>query len=171
VREIHAAMGRLNGAVADALVAADVPAVPVRPLSAAAKTDEGLELAAGPVRTLLTEEFVPVLHGDVVGHAGRGATIASGDALVAALAPAVEADRVGLCTGVPGVFDDDGRIIDRIDDPATVESLGTSAATDVTGGMAAKVHTLAALDRPASIFGVNDLPGFLAGGRPGTTVR
>ncbi|MFB6162596.1 MAG: isopentenyl phosphate kinase [Halococcoides sp.] len=171
IRAIHAAMGRLNEAVVDALAAAGVPAVPVRPLSIASKTDDELDVAVEPVRTLCAEGFVPVLHGDVVGHAGRGATIASGDTLVAALAPAVDADRVGLCTGVPGVFDDDGRIIEEITDPAAVGSLGESAATDVTGGMAAKVHTLAALDRPASIFGVDDLKGFLDGDSPGTTVR
>ncbi|AWB27255.1 isopentenyl phosphate kinase [Halococcoides cellulosivorans] len=170
IREIHAAMGQLNDAVVGALARADVPSVPIRPLSAATR-DEGLDLSVAPIRGLLDEGFVPVLHGDVVGHAGRGATIVSGDALVAALAPAVDADRVGLCTGVPGVYDTEDRVIETITDPDSVDSLGASDATDVTGGMAAKVETLAALDRPASIFGVDDLSAFLSGERPGTTVE
>ncbi|MFW6436250.1 MAG: isopentenyl phosphate kinase [Halococcoides sp.] len=170
IREIHAAMGRLNDAVVSALAAADVPAVPIRPLSAATR-NEGLDLSVAPIRGLLDEGFVPVLHGDVVGHAGRGATIVSGDALVAALAPALDADRVGLCTGVPGVYDSEGRVIETIDDPGAVESLAGSAETDVTGGMTAKVHALASLDRPASIFGVDALAAFLSGDRPGTTVE
>jgi len=172
VQAIHGAMKRLNAAVVDALTERGVPAVPVHPLSAASRDSDGtLTIPTEQVRTLLAEGFVPVLHGDLVAHAGEGATVLSGDELVVELAPAVEADRVGVCSTVPGVLDDAGEVIDRIDSFGAVASaLGGSDATDVSGGMAGKVRALLALDSPAQIFGPDDLERFLAGGDPGTTV-
>jgi len=115
VQAIHGAMCRLNAAVVDELTAQGVPAVPVHPFSAAARDVDGtLSLPTAQVTTLLAEGFVPVLHGDLVAHAGAGATVLSGDELVVELAPAVDADRVGVCSTVPGVLDEDGTVIDRI---------------------------------------------------------
>lgn len=172
VAAIHGAMKRLNDAVVTALTAKGVPAVPVHPFSAASRDTEGaLDLPTEQVRTLLGEGFVPVLHGDLVAHRGEGATVLSGDELVVELAPAVDADRVGVCSTVPGVLDDDGAVIDRItafDEVASV--LGASDATDVSGGMAGKIRTLLSLPAPASVFGPTGLADFLDGGDPGTTV-
>ena len=169
---IHEAMTALDAAVLRALRGAGVPAVPVRPLSAAARDAHGdLSLATRPVRTMVGEGFVPVLHGDVVVHAGRGATICSGDELVVALATDLDAERVGLCSAVPGVLDGSGAVVERIDRfDAVADALGESAATDVTGGMAAKVRSLLDLRAPASVFAADDLGAFLAGENPGTTV-
>jgi len=172
VRAVHAAMGRLNAAVLDALGGAGVPAVPVRPLSTGRKDAGGdLHLDVGAVRALREEGFVPVLHGDVVAHAGSGASVASGDALVVALAAALDADRVGVCSTVPGVLDADGEVVPEVTDPATLDALGGSESTDVTGGMTAKVAALADLETPAHIFGLDDLAPFLDGERVGTVVR
>ncbi|RLN01554.1 isopentenyl phosphate kinase [Haloarcula sp. Atlit-7R] len=172
VRAIHGAMCRLNAAVVEALTDAGVPAVPVHPFSAAARdADGGLSLPAAQVTTLLGEGFVPVLHGDLVAHAGAGATVLSGDELVVELAPAVNADRVGVCSTVSGVLDDDGTVIDRIETfEAVASALGESEATDVSGGMAGKVRALLALSAPALVFGPDALPAFLAGESPGTTI-
>ncbi|RLM44665.1 acetylglutamate kinase [Haloarcula sp. Atlit-47R] len=172
VRAIHGAMCRLNAAVVEALTDAGVPAVPVHPFSAAARdADGGLSLPTAQVTTLLGEGFVPVLHGDLVAHAGAGATVLSGDELVVELAPAVNADRVGVCSTVSGVLDDDGTVIDRIETfEAVASALGESEATDVSGGMAGKVHALLALSAPALVFGPDALPAFLAGESPGTTI-
>jgi len=172
VREIHAAMGRLNAAVVDALADRGVSAVPVRPFSLAHRDGAGeTTLPADGVERMLAESFVPVLHGDVVTQSGAGATILSGDEIVVSLARSLSADRVGLCSTVPGVFDDAGHVIDRIDDYASVaEALGDSDATDVTGGMAGKVRALLALPVPASVFGPGELAPFLEGDRPGTLV-
>ncbi len=170
--EVHAAMTALNAAVRRSLLAAGVPAVPVRPFSAASRDRRGgLAVAADPIRTMLGEGFVPTLHGDVVAHAGEGATILSGDELVVALAEGLDADRVGLCSGVPGVLDEEGTVIERIDafeDAAA--ALGGSDATDVTGGMAGKVRSLLGLDATSSVFGSEDLDAFLAGEDPGTSI-
>ena len=169
---IHGAMGRLNAAVVERLGAHGVPAVPVRPLSAASRGADGaLALATGAVETMLGEGFCPVLHGDVVAHAGAGVTVASGDDVVAALARSLAVDRVGLCSTVPGVLDADGTVIPRVDRfEAVADAVGGSDATDVTGGMAGKVRTLLELGVPAHVFGPDDIPAFLAGGAPGTLV-
>jgi isopentenyl phosphate kinase len=172
VQAIHGAMCRLNAAVVDALSEAGVPAVPVHPFSAAARDADGdLSLPTAQVTTLLDEGFVPVLHGDLVAHAGAGATVLSGDELVVELAPAVDADRVGVCSTVPGVLDEDGVVIDRIEAfEAVAPALGGSDATDVSGGMAGKVRALLALSAPALVFGPDALSAFLAGESPGTTI-
>ncbi|MFC6726929.1 acetylglutamate kinase, partial [Halobium palmae] len=48
--------------------------------------------------------------------------------------------------------------------------LGGSDATDVTGGMAAKVRTLLDTGVPAHVFGPDGLEEFLSGGSPGTRI-
>lgn len=173
IRTIHDAMGRLNKAVLDFLGDAGVDAVPVRPYSAAWRDEDGnLGCYTDQIRAMLDEGFVPVLHGDVVTHVGEGATILSGDEIVAALAAKLAADRVGVCATVPGVLDDEGAVIPEITDLEDVRSyLGESESTDVTGGMAAKVATLLETGSPATIFGPADLEAFLAGDRVGTRVE
>ncbi|MDL5361191.1 isopentenyl phosphate kinase [Halalkalicoccus sp. NIPERK01] len=172
VREIHASMERLNERVLSALGAESVPAVPVDPLSVAHRTRDGeLSLPLDGIETMLAEGFVPVLYGDVISHRGEGATIVSGDELVVALAEGLDADRVGLCSAVPGVLDDAGGVIPEIGSYDEVAAyLGESESTDVTGGMAGKVRALLELGVPASIFGPDALAEFLAGGAPGTRI-
>ncbi|WP_267639489.1 isopentenyl phosphate kinase [Haloarchaeobius amylolyticus] len=172
VLDIHNAMKALNGLVLRRLHERDVPAVPVHPFSAASRDESGgLTLPAGQVETMLAEGFVPVLHGDVVAHAGEGVTVLSGDEIVTSLAASLDASRVGLCSTVPGVLDGEENVIPRIeayDDVADV--LGGADTTDVSGGMAGKVRTLLALGMPASIFGLDALDAFLDGESPGTTI-
>jgi len=172
VAEIHRSMGELNDAVVSALHEESVSALPVRPLSVACRTGDGLSLPADHVAAMLAEEFVPVLHGDAVVHAEQGCTVLSGDEIVVALARALDADRVGLCSTVPGVLDEQGEILPEIEAYAAVsDALGDSDATDVTGGMAGKVRALLTLDSPASIFSLSALDTFLDAGTAGTTVR
>ncbi len=170
---IHRAMKRLNDRVVNALHARDVPALPVHPLSAGRRDHAGgLSHPVSQVATMVNEGFVPVLHGDVIAHAGAGATILSGDDLVVTLAEGLDAERVGLCSTVPGVLDDDGEVIDRIGRIEEVrEILGGSDETDVTGGMAAKVEKLLTMDAPASIFGPESVDAFLVGDSPGTLIE
>ena len=172
VADIHGAMKTLNEAVMAALREHGVPAVPIHPFSTASRDGCGtLAFPTDQIETLLGEGFVPVTHGDLLGHTGEGVTVVSGDELVVSLADGLEADRVGLCSTVPGVLDGEGNVIDRIDTfEAVADALGGSDATDVTGGMAGKVRTLLDLDAPASVFGPADVERFLAGDRPGTTI-
>jgi len=170
--EIHGSMTTLNRFVLSRLHDRDVPALPVHPLSAGSRdTEASLEMPIPAVRTMLGEGFVPVSHGDVIAHEGRGTTIISGDEVVVRFAESLDADRIGLCSTVDGVYDADGTVIDHIDDfDAVADALGGSDATDVTGGMAGKVRTLLDLDAPAYVFGDDDLDTFLQGGEPGTRI-
>ncbi|QLG62501.1 isopentenyl phosphate kinase [Halorarum salinum] len=170
--DVHGAMTTLNRFVLSRLHERDVSALPVHPLSAAARDAAGdLSMPTAQVATMLGEGFVPVLHGDGVVHAGEGVTVLSGDELVAHLARELDADRVGVCSTVPGVLDADGEVIPGIDSfEAVADLLGGSDATDVSGGMAGKVRELLALDAPAHVFGPDALGEFLAGGSPGTRI-
>ena len=169
---IHSAMKRLNGVVVDRLQERDVAALPVHPLSVAARDDTGtLSLPATATEGLLDQGFVPVLHGDVIAHAGEGVTVLSGDEIVTSLADSLGASRVGLCSTVPGVLDADDKVIGEIGSFSDVESvLGGSESTDVSGGMAAKVRELLDLGAPAQIFGPNAVAAFLQGENPGTLI-
>lgn len=170
--EIHRAMGELNAAVVEALHERHVAALPVRPLSVAFRDETGLQFDTAAVSAMLDAGFVPVTHGDVIVDSEQGGTILSGDDIVVSLARSLGADRVGLCSTVPGVLDGDDEIIDRIDSYAEVEGvLGESNATDVTGGMGHKVRELLDLDAPASVFDVEALGRFLGSGQAGTVIR
>jgi len=170
ITEIHRAMGDLNETVVDRLQDQGVAAIPVRPLSVACR-DDGLQFPLGQVQTMLGEGFVPVLHGDVVTTAGAGATVLSGDEIVVMVARTLDADRVGLCSTVPGVLDDDDSVIERIEGYDQVASvLGGSDATDVSGGMVGKVKQLLELDSPACVFDLDGLDAFLTDGTAGTVV-
>lgn len=173
VVEIHGAMKTLNQFVLSELHARDVEAVPVHPFSSAHRDGSNeLHLPYGQIETMLEEGFVPVLHGDVVSHASTGVTVVSGDELVTSMGRSLEAERVGLCSGVPGVLDENDAVVDRIDSFEDVDAvLGESDATDVTGGMAAKVRALLELDSRASIFGLDALESFLAGESVGTSIE
>ncbi|SFS55046.1 isopentenyl phosphate kinase [Halostagnicola kamekurae] len=173
VVDIHGAMETLNQFVLSRLHAQDVPAVPVHPFSTASRDETGaLSLPTAQIEAMLEAGFVPVLYGDIIATAGAGVTIISGDELVTELARALGADRVGLCSTVPGVLDDDGAVVDRITSFEDVDAiLGESEATDVTGGMAGKVRTLLELEAPASIFGLESIDSFLAGQRVGTSIE
>jgi len=169
---IHGAMKRLNTVVVDRLQDRDVAAMPVHPLSVAARDEGGsLSLPAEATEGLLAEGFVPVLHGDVIAHASEGVTVLSGDEIVTSLADSLGASRVGLCSTVPGVLDESETVIEEIrsfDDVASV--LGESESTDVSGGMAAKVRELLDLGAPAHIFGPDAVREFLNGEQAGTLV-
>ncbi|MFW5917432.1 MAG: isopentenyl phosphate kinase [Halorubrum sp.] len=174
VMDIHGAMTTLNRLVLSRLHDRGVPAVPVHPLSLSARPDgpDGdLDLPLSSTATLLEEGFVPVLHGDGIATAGEGVTVVSGDELVVELAAGLGARRVGVCSTVPGVLDGDGEVLPSIDSfEAVADALGASDATDVSGGMAAKVRELLSLDAPAHVFGAAGLEPFLRGDDAGTRI-
>lgn len=179
---VHRAMTRLNDYVIDACHELDVGAVPVRPFSLCTRQSRpgestvrgeiSITCPTEPVETMLEEELVPVLHGDIVVHEGVGGSILSGDELVVALGAALDADRIGVCSTVPGVLDADGNVIPEITSYDAVRAvLEGSEVTDVTGGMAGKVDTLLAFDGPAALFGPAELETFLETGTAGTAIR
>jgi isopentenyl phosphate kinase len=171
--QVAAAAARLNRLVWDALLAAGVPAWSLQP-SASARCRHGeLEwLDATPLQEALGHGLVPLVYGDVALDEAQGATIISTEQILAYLARRLRPARLILATVVHGVFE-----ADPLQDPAARPvprisaenwsivrtALGGSHATDVTGGMLAKVEEMVALAR--------ELPGLtvhvLSGERPG----
>ncbi|MFW6153248.1 MAG: isopentenyl phosphate kinase, partial [Halobacteriota archaeon] len=143
IAEVHHAMLELNAAVVDRLAVAGLDPVGVHPLSMARRAGDRLEVDVDTLTALLDEGFTPVLHGDGVVDVGRGVSVLSGDDLLVALADALSFDRIGLCANVPGVLDEDGDVIERIEHYQAVAGVtGDASETDVTGGMDHKVRTL-----------------------------
>lgn len=173
VFDIHDSMRELNDLVVAALHEHGVPAVGVHPLSVASRDQAGtLAVATGSLATMLDEGFVPVLFGDVIAHTGNGFTVVSGDELAVSLTDSLDVGRVGMCSSVPGVLDESGDVIPHIGSLAdAADALGGSHGWDVTGGMAEKVHELLRLPVPAAIFGIDDLPSYLAGEDVGTRIE
>ncbi len=168
-----AVAARLNRLVADALVAAGVPAWSIQP-SASARCRDGelLSLEIDPIEEALAHGLVPLLYGDVALDDVRGGTIISTEQIFAHLARRLRPGRLIMVGEVDGVYESD-----PIHNPAALPIpeitrhnwtqvrtlLGGSHAADVTGGMLAKVEEMVAL--------VRELPGLtvhlLSGLRPG----
>jgi len=172
----HRAVSRLNDAVVCALRECGIPAVGVHPLHTAV-ADKGrlISFEVRHLKKMLDLEMVPVIHGDVVMDLSQGACIVSGDQLVRYLAVALECDRVGLATDVPGVLDGKRVVSEITKRTAPALQIGNSLHTDVTGGMRGKIDELLELAHAgieSDIFAVSRLGAFLAGtDHGGTKVR
>jgi isopentenyl phosphate kinase len=172
IARTHAAVVRLNAAIVDALTAAGREAVGIHLLGHFNAADGRLEKPDWrPVGLMLSLGLTPVLHGDIVMDSVRGASIVSGDQLVASLARTLSPDRVGLATDVAGVLGEDGRVLGRIG-PGQARVAGGSRNTDVTGGMEGKLTELLGLADAgigSSIFHASRIGDFLDGRHHGGT--
>jgi isopentenyl phosphate kinase len=150
--EVGAAAARLNRHVVDALLAADVPAVTLQP-SASAIAQDGriMDMALGPLETILAAGAVPVVYGDVAIDTQRGYCIISTETIFTFLAAHLQPVRVVLAGQVDGVFSRDplvhvdARPLPRLTPAAwdiIAAGLQGAAGVDVTGGMAAKVRAM-----------------------------
>lgn len=170
----HEAVAALNRAVVAALSEKSVDAVGIHPL-AACRADRGQLISCEciPIIQLVRLGITPVLHGDVVTDASRGACIISGDQIIRYLAVALGATRVGLATDVPGVLDG-GAVVPVITrDTVRRLSIGCSENTDVTGGMRGKITELLALADAgieSHIFHITRTADFLDGKDHGGTI-
>ena len=153
--ETSAAAARLNRLVTDALLEADVPALSLQP-SASARCRDGrlVSLSTEPIQQALSHGLVPLVYGDVAFDEVRGTTIVSTEALFAYLAEVFGPDWIVLASDVAGVLPEDprqdprARPIERVrpeDVPELESALSESGNVDVTGGMLAKVRTMADL--------------------------
>lgn len=144
------AAARLNRIVAAQLLQAELPAWTVQP-SAALRCEDG-SVVSGPgetVRLALERGLLPLIHGDVALDSVRGGTIASTEEIFEQMATQLPPVRIVLAGEVDGVYSSDPRrdptaVMLREITPRSFQSLqatlGASHATDVTGGMAAKVE-------------------------------
>ena len=149
--EVAAAAGKLNRLVEDALRAAGVPVINLRPSASAICNDGRLHtLAVAPIHAGLRNGLVPLVCGDVAIDTQRGATIVSTEDVFAILSAELKPTRILLAGTEPGVLDHfpSGAVIPRLT-PAMLAShtarVQASQAPDVTGGMASKVEQMFAL--------------------------
>jgi isopentenyl phosphate kinase len=144
------AAARLNRIVAAALLAEGVPAWSIQP-SVDLRCQNG-RIVAGPlaaVQEALAHNLVPLIYGDVALDSVRGGTIAGTEEIFDWLADHLPPHRMILAGEVDGVYTSDpqrepGAQLIPVITPetlsASVQGLGASIGTDVTGGMLAKVQ-------------------------------
>jgi isopentenyl phosphate kinase len=145
LRVTHDSVARLNDLMVKALSRAGVDSLPVHPLSCLLLSNGRIEsFALGPLKAMLEDGLMPVLHGDVAMDATRKAGIVSGDQLVSYLAGALEAEVVAVGCDVEGVLLSGKPLaeISRRDLPAMESVIGGSGGVDVTGGMKGKLREL-----------------------------
>lgn len=144
--EVSVVAARLNHLVLEALAAADVPVFRVQPsASALCKNGRIIRMELAPIRRTLDEGIVPLVYGDVALDEARGGTIISTEEIFQYLALVLKPGRILLAGDYPAVLDGDGSAIPLINRSTISQheaALGGATATDVTGGMAAKVMTM-----------------------------
>jgi isopentenyl phosphate kinase len=115
----------------------------------------------------LNPMIIPILYGDMVLDRSLGASVVSGDALIAKLVQLLAPDRVLMGTDVAGIFTadpkkhPDARLIPCVglDNLQTVlESSKQASTIDVTGGMLGKLNELlqACQRTPGLIFDITE---------------
>lgn len=171
--EVAAAAARLNRIVTDICVEEGVPAVSLSP-SASARCRNGRlqHLTVHPIKTLLAQKAVPLVHGDVALDETRGATIVSTEEVLVYLTGILKPARIILAGEVDGIFtadptqDPNAQHIPELTPatyPTIIEALGGSAGVDVTGGMLAKVQSMVELVKAQPELEVHLISGVEAG--------
>ena len=141
----HESVARLSDLVVGALSRAGVDSLPVHPLSCLLLSNGRIDsFDLEPLRAMLKNGLMPVLHGDVAMDATRKAGIVSGDQLVSFLARALQAEVVAVGCDVDGVLHAGQPLaeITRSDLPKVAGVIGGSTGVDVTGGMRGKLQEL-----------------------------
>ena len=145
LRVTHESVVRLNRLLQEALAAAGVESLPVHPLSCLTLSGGRIEsFATEPIKKMLENGIMPLLHGDVAMDLTQRAGIVSGDQLVSYLARALEAKVVAVGCNVDGVLFSGQPLAEvvRSDLPRIEGEVGGSAGVDVTGGMKGKLDEL-----------------------------
>lgn len=147
LRVTHESVVRLNSLVLEALAQEGVDSLPVHPLSCLTLSGGRIEsFACGPIKEMLKEGIMPVLHGDVAMDRDPicRAGIVSGDQLVSYLARSLEAEVVAVGCNVDGVLLNGFPLdeVTRSDLPGIQSAIGGSAGVDVTRGMKGKLDEL-----------------------------
>jgi isopentenyl phosphate kinase/serine phosphatase RsbU (regulator of sigma subunit) len=164
--EVARVARQLNTLMVEALTAAGLPIMALQP-SSSARCEGGrlFYMDAEAARMALKNGLVPLVYGDVAFDAVQGGAIISTEAIFSYLAEQLLPDRILLLGDMVGVYDSEKKIVPEIT-PANFDqlsgALGGSTATDVTGGMFAKVQSMLALSQR-----VNGLHVSILGGEPG----
>lgn len=165
--EVSVVAARLDTLVLEALYEARVPVFRAQPsASAICHAGKLLNMATAPIEQALAQGLVPLVYGDVAIDNVQGGTIISTEDVFAYLARELKPAHILLAGNYDGVMDQHGTIISRITPaslPGVQSALGGSKATDVTGGMAAKVESM--LDLAQTVPGLHIL--IFNGEKPG----
>ncbi len=140
--EVHEACSSLSFALSRSLISKGVPAVVIPPLLIFEQKGKRLVKSnISPVKKALSLGCLPILHGTMVFDSALGASVMSGDKMMAALSPL--ASVIAFGTDVDGVLDSRSCVIPLITrrNLSSLKSLGTRKG-DVTGGMLGKVTEL-----------------------------
>ena len=154
--EIHNSCQKLSTNVLNSLVEHRIPAMYVQPSAVIIQRDGRIEhFDTEVIDFYLLKKIIPVLHGDVVPDYSKGASVCSGDQIVARFSK--KAEVVVFATNVDGILDKDGKLIERIDKSNLEQMLGQigEAENDVTGGMKGKVKEIIESGAPAWIVNGN----------------
>ena len=162
IAEVADTAARLNRIVVERLLARNVNAVSVSPLSIMVAENHKLKsLSSGSIEELLRLGLLPVVYGDQILDTTVGCTIFSTEKVLGFLALHLRkrgypVERIIHCGLTNGVYDENGETIllinkNNIDEYRNV--LGGSGGVDVTGGMAHKVEETLSLAQ----YGVSGL--------------
>jgi isopentenyl phosphate kinase len=144
----------LNRLVMDALAGAGLPVIAFSPLaSLTARDGMAARWELEPLRRALQAGLIPVVYGDVIFDTVRGGTILSTEGLFIYLTGELGPRRILLAGSEPGVWADYPACTSLVAEitPGNYaefsQTLTGSAAPDVTGGMASKIHLCLELAR------------------------
>lgn len=153
--EVASVASRLNRIVTEQLLEAGVPVWSLQPSAMAwCQAGELVSMPARHVERAMSVGLVPLLYGDVALDEVQGGTIISTEQIFARLARQLQPAQIVLVGAVDGVFDRDpmreptARPVAEISAAnweKVQDTLGGSHATDVTGGMRAKVTEMVRL--------------------------
>ncbi|MCK5152123.1 MAG: isopentenyl phosphate kinase family protein [Candidatus Thorarchaeota archaeon] len=145
-------MSVLSLGIESILKSNDIASVVISPFSSVTLNDGEIEsFPLDAIRRTLDANHTVITHGDVCYDDVRGASILSGDTILAYLTVQLDIERVLVGTNVDGILDAnpndnaDAQIISVINEKNRDEVLGItgpSGSTDVTGGMKRKISDL-----------------------------
>ena len=151
---VQRAVSELHQHVMHALRDAGLAVFSFAPSSAAVATNgTPRALSAAPLQHALSVGALPITYGDILLDTERKLSICSTETVFRALIDALHeagtpVARVLWCGNTDGVYDADGRTLDTLTAPQARAMIGDMHApdgTDVTGGMALRLHTASAL--------------------------
>lgn len=146
------AMTNLNDLVVKILNSNSVPSVGLSPRGFITQTNGNLNpFDISPIKYLLKQNLVTVLHGDPVIDKNLGCSILSGDTIITYLANKFNVKKVIFLTDVDGIFDDDpkqnpkAKLIPEVNDNnlnQVLTGLRSGKRDDVTGEMSGKILSI-----------------------------
>jgi len=150
----HNSMLKLNEIVVDAFLDAGLLPFPIQPSACIVQRNKKIvKFDVGIIKRIMkvSNEIIPIMHGDMVADEKFGASVVSGDAIVPYLARKLKVRKVLLGSDVDGIFtadpktNRDAKLIPEINKGnfnAVLGMVGGAKSVDVTGGMRGKINAL-----------------------------